>query len=151
MEDCIPEKAQAKVIFSSRIYVAIWLLIILWSIVASSWMPLLYFVLPQFCGKTLHKIVAFTQHAGLARNIKDHRFSTREMYLNPILSFLYWKMEYHLTHHMFPTVPSYNLDKLHHHIKDQLPKPNYGLIDACLLYTSPSPRDRTRSRMPSSA
>ena len=26
-----------------------------------------------------------------------------------------------------------------------------GLADACLLYTSPSPRDRTRSRMPSSA
>ena len=25
------------------------------------------------------------------------------------------------------------------------------LIDSCLLYTSPSPRDRTRSRMPSSA
>ena len=25
------------------------------------------------------------------------------------------------------------------------------LIDFCLLYTSPSPRDRTRSRMPSSA
>ena len=26
-----------------------------------------------------------------------------------------------------------------------------GLIGLCLLYTSPSPRDRTRSRMPSSA
>ena len=26
-----------------------------------------------------------------------------------------------------------------------------GLSGACLLYTSPSPRDRTRSRMPSSA
>ena len=26
-----------------------------------------------------------------------------------------------------------------------------GLAEACLLYTSPSPRDRTRSRMPSSA
>ena len=25
------------------------------------------------------------------------------------------------------------------------------IINACLLYTSPSPRDRTRSRMPSSA
>ena len=25
------------------------------------------------------------------------------------------------------------------------------LVDTCLLYTSPSPRDRTRSRMPSSA
>ena len=39
-------------------------------------------------------------------------------------------MEYHLTHHMFPTVPSYNLDKLHRLIKNQLPKPNNGLIDA---------------------
>ena len=26
-----------------------------------------------------------------------------------------------------------------------------GLFEVCLLYTSPSPRDRTRSRMPSSA
>ena len=26
-----------------------------------------------------------------------------------------------------------------------------GGLDICLLYTSPSPRDRTRSRMPSSA
>ena len=130
MEECIPENAQAKAILNSRIYVVVWSLIALWSILASSWMPILYFLLPHFYGKTLHKLVAFTQHAGLARNIKDHRFSSREMYLNPILSFLYWKMEYHLTHHMFPTVPSYNLDKLHHHIKDQLPKTNNGLIDA---------------------
>ena len=26
-----------------------------------------------------------------------------------------------------------------------------GVSESCLLYTSPSPRDRTRSRMPSSA
>ena len=28
---------------------------------------------------------------------------------------------------------------------------NLAFGDGCLLYTSPSPRDRTRSRMPSSA
>ena len=27
----------------------------------------------------------------------------------------------------------------------------YGMVLACLLYTSPSPRDRQKSRMPSSA
>ena len=112
MQDCIPENVQSKATYISRIYVVIWSLIVLWSILTSSWMPMLYFLLPQFYGKTLHKLVAFTQHAGLARNIKDHRFSTREKYLNPILSFLYWKMEYHLEHHMFPTVPAYNLKKL---------------------------------------
>ena len=30
-------------------------------------------------------------------------------------------------------------------------KKNQHIYNACLLYTSPSPRDRTRSRMPSSA
>ena len=33
----------------------------------------------------------------------------------------------------------------------RLAKPSIGEGDNCLLYTSPSPRDRTRSRMPSSA
>ena len=28
---------------------------------------------------------------------------------------------------------------------------NYSIFPACLLYTSPSPRDRQKSRMPSSA
>ena len=130
MKESIPENAHAKSVFHSRVFIIIWLAIILWSILLQSWLPMLYILLPQYYGKTLHKLVAFTQHAGLARNVKDHRFSSREMYLNPLLSFLYWKMEYHLTHHMFPTVPSYNLDKLHHHIKDQLPKTNNGLIDA---------------------
>ena len=34
---------------------------------------------------------------------------------------------------------------------DRLARSLRQLIDTCLLYTSPSPRDRTRSRMPSSA
>ena len=33
----------------------------------------------------------------------------------------------------------------------QFPNLLLGFALACLLYTSPSPRDRTRSRMPSSA
>ena len=130
MKDSIPDKSKPKSILISRIYVSIWLLIILFSIYINSWLPVLYFVLPHFYGKTLHKLLAFTQHAGLARNVKDLRLSAREMYLNPMLSFLYWKMEYHCVHHMFPMVPSYNLDKLHDHLKDQLPKTNTGLIDA---------------------
>jgi len=34
---------------------------------------------------------------------------------------------------------------------DQFAKQQVGIPLTCLLYTSPSPRDRTRSRMPSSA
>ena len=34
---------------------------------------------------------------------------------------------------------------------ESLLRMNEIMIETCLLYTSPSPRDRTRSRMPSSA
>ena len=34
---------------------------------------------------------------------------------------------------------------------DLLERTVEAIIESCLLYTSPSPRDRTRSRMPSSA
>ena len=36
-------------------------------------------------------------------------------------------------------------------IKEILEDDDITLKEVCLLYTSPSPRDRTRSRMPSSA
>ena len=39
-------------------------------------------------------------------------------------------MEYHVEHHMFPSVPSYNLPKLSKLIKDQLPEANTSLFDA---------------------
>ena len=71
-----------------------------------------------------------TQHAGLAFDVKDHRVNTRTVILNPILRWLYIKLEYHIEHHMYPQVPWYNLPKLHKIIKNQLPKPNYGLISA---------------------
>ena len=37
------------------------------------------------------------------------------------------------------------------HEYDHMKRLNRGELSYCLLYTSPSPRDRTRSRMPSSA
>ena len=38
------------------------------------------------------------------------------------------------------------------HVNDEIVKLTNEIMDKnCLLYTSPSPRDRTRSRMPSSA
>ena len=39
-------------------------------------------------------------------------------------------MEYHIEHHMFPTVPSHNLPKLHEMIKDQMPPIRKGLWGA---------------------
>ena len=122
MVDCIPEDQRSKCINSSRIFVLLWMAILLSGILTNSILPILLFLLPTFF-RSLNMIWGLTQHMGLKEDTKDHRESTRSVRLNPIFSFIYWKMEYHIEHHMFPMVPSYNLPKLYDAIKDQLPKP----------------------------
>ena len=122
MEECIPDHKKQSCIFVSRIYVLLWIFIIIFSMIINSVLPIFLFLIPKFFA-TLNIIWGLTQHIGLQDKVKDHRLSTRSIRLNPILSFIYWNMEYHIEHHMFPSVPSYNLPKLHEAIKDQLPKP----------------------------
>ena len=130
MEQCIPKKERSKCRNFARIHLGIWLITITISVIYQTWLPVLFVVLPGFYGKTLIALFGLMQHAGLHENIKDHRLSTRTVYLNPIFSFLYWHMEYHIEHHMFPTVPSHNLPKLHNLIKNQMPKAKNGLWSA---------------------
>ena len=129
MKVCIPEKERDKCRNSARIHVGLWIVTAVVSLNFNSWLPLIYIVLPVFYGNTHRVMCGLTQHTGLHDDIKDHRYSTRTVILNPISSFLYWQMEYHIEHHVFPIVPSYNLPKLHELIKDQLPPPKKGFID----------------------
>ncbi len=122
MKECIPKEKKSICILSSRIFVILWLSIIIFSLYIGSLLPIMLFLVPKFF-ISLNVLWGLTQHMCLKKDTKDHRESTRSVRLNPIFSFIYWKMEYHIEHHMFPMVPSYNLPKLHEIIKDQLPKP----------------------------
>ena len=124
-----PKDQKKKIIWNSRVYVFIWLSVIAFSFYIESILPILYIILPTYYGKPIWFAVNVTQHLAAAVNTKDHRLSTYSIKLNPILSFLYWKMEYHLEHHLFPMVPSYNLNKIRNEIKYQIPKPFNGLYD----------------------
>ena len=129
MEDCIPENQRSKCRLISRIHLSIWILSFLLSFYLLNPLPALLIFFPRYWGNIINSF-NMTQHIGLPENIKDHRYTTRSVKFNPIFSFLYWHMEYHVEHHMFPTIPSYNLPKLNKLIKDQLPKPNSSLFDA---------------------
>ena len=124
-----PTEQKKKIIWNSRLYLFIWLSVFIYSFYIWSILPILYIILPTYIGKPIWFMVNVTQHLAAKVGTKDHRLSTYSLKLNPILSFLYWKMEYHLEHHMFPMVPSYNLKKLQNEIKDQIPKPFNGLYD----------------------
>ena len=70
-----------------------------------------------------------TQHVGLTDKVSDFRLNTRTIYLNPIVRFLYWHMNYHIEHHMFAAEPCYRLARLHRAIAHDLPPTTNGLIE----------------------
>jgi fatty acid desaturase len=43
---------------------------------------------------------------------------------------LYWNMNYHIEHHLYPTVPFHALPALNAAIRDQLPEPSASLLAA---------------------
>jgi fatty acid desaturase len=86
--------------------------------------------LPRIYGCWHMLLTGILQHGGLADNVTDHRLNSRTVYMNPISRFLYWNMNYHVEHHMFPMVPFHALPRLHELIKHDLPEPNPSMWHA---------------------
>lgn len=70
--------------------------------------------LAPFSCSLLNKILAKAQHHGLVtyKDMGPLQFS-RTLVLPRILGFIYANMNYHAEHHLAPTVPFYNLPKMH--------------------------------------
>ena len=119
----LPKSEYSTVIFKARVYIAIYLVVIALAIVYQSILPLMFIGLPLFFGSWLMPVYGLTQHAGLQENVLDHRLNCRTVYMNRINRYLYWNMNYHIEHHMFPLVPYHALPKLHELMKKDCPKP----------------------------
>jgi fatty acid desaturase len=119
----VPESERNKVYRTSRIWLAIYAAVILIAVLSHSWLPLVLIGGPRFYGAFMAQIYDLTQHAGLGENVLDHRLNSRTVLMNPINRFLYWNMNYHIEHHMFPMVPYHQLPALHEEIKKDVPTP----------------------------
>ena len=126
----IPEQEQAGVIRIARIWVVIYAGVIALALAMGSILPLMVIGLPRLYGAWHHVLTGVMQHAGLAENVTDHRLNSRTVLINPVSRFIYWNMNYHVEHHMFPMVPYHRLPDLHAAIKHDLPAPNRSMWEA---------------------
>lgn len=126
----IPETEHRTIFFKARIYVLIYASVIGACVYTGSILPLMFIGLPTLYGSWLMPIYGLTQHAGLAENVLDHRMNCRTVYMNPVHRYLYWNMNYHVEHHMFPLVPYHQLPRLHALVKADMPTPYSSLTDA---------------------
>ena len=126
----IPASEYDKVFSRARAYLIIYGVVVGLALYYRDILPLMYVGLPTLYGSWLMPIYGYTQHAGLAENVLDHRLNCRTVYLNPVHRYLYWNMNYHVEHHMFPLVPYHNLPRLHAWVKADMPRPYRGLLEA---------------------
>lgn len=97
--------------------------------VTGNWILIPIVVVPQYF-PWLSAMCGVPQHAGLPSNVNDFRKCCRTMILDPVSSYLYWNMNYHVEHHMYPAVPFFRLPQLHERIRADCPVPCKGLIAA---------------------
>jgi len=92
------------------------------AIYSENWALPLVLSTQQFTANWLKHFVGLPMHCGLRSDVADFRKCVRSITLDPISEFLYWRMNWHLEHHMFAGVPCYNLKKLHKAVADDMPK-----------------------------
>jgi fatty acid desaturase len=126
----IPVSEQPKAVLVARVHIAIYLLTIVAAFALRSWLPLMLIGLPRLYGCWHMVLVGLLQHGALADNVIDHRLNSRTVYMNPLSRFVYWNMNYHVEHHMFPMIPFHALPQLHELIKHDLPTPNPSMLHA---------------------
>lgn len=119
----IPESEKPKVVRVARVWVGIYAATIALALATGSILPLMVIGLPRLYGAWHHVLTGLLQHGGLADNVIDHRLNSRTVYMNPVSRFVYWNMNYHVEHHMFPMVPYHALPRLHALIRHDLPEP----------------------------
>ncbi len=120
----IPKNEHHKVVRVARFWVLIYIGTISISVLVQSWLPLLLVGTPRLYGAWHHVMTGMLQHGGLADNVTDHRLNTRTVLMNPVSRFIYWNMNYHVEHHMYPKVPYHALPALHNLVSHDLPPPS---------------------------
>ena len=126
----IPERERPRVFRVARAWVAIYAATILAAVAFQSWIPVLLVGTPRLYGAWHHVMTGLLQHGGLADNVTDHRLNSRTVHMNPVSRFIYWNMNYHVEHHMFPMVPYHALPRLHDLIRHDLPPPSASIPEA---------------------
>lgn len=128
--DYVPQPEQRRMIRIARIWTAIYGATIAMAIGLGTVLPLMLIGLPRLYGAWHHIVTGLIQHGGLADDVTDHRLNTRTVYMNPVSRFIYWNMNYHIEHHMFPMVPYHALPRLHELVKHDMPAPSPSILAA---------------------
>ena len=99
------------------------LAVVVVAILFRRWELIAFITLAWQIGSNFESLWHHTEHITRLYNVTDQRLATRSIRVSPLIRLIYWGLDDHIDHHMFPQVPSRNLPRLHKILSKKLPEP----------------------------
>ena len=114
----VPAKARQKIAISAGLQLAVYVAGIT-SIVMGYPYALYFFFLPAILAQPLLRAILIAEHTGCS-NDEDGLTNTRTTLTSLPIRLLMWNMPYHTEHHLYPSIPFYQLPKAHTELREKL-------------------------------
>lgn len=127
----VPDNELPRIYFEARVMLALYAAIGVGAVVAQSWAPMIYWLIPLTIGRPVQHAIRAADHAGCLEgpNLKHH---VRTVITDPVTQFLCWNMNFHSMHHLAPSAPFHALPALHEAVGDKLYNSKRGYCAAQL-------------------
>jgi fatty acid desaturase len=122
-----PASELPKLKWGARAFLTVYLVLALAILLGADYL-FWYLVLPRVLGNPVLFLYTIIQHVDMEEDQLDLRRSTRSFRTNAFSRFIYMNMNYHVEHHMYPTVPFHALPALGEAVRNQLPEPDPGFF-----------------------
>jgi fatty acid desaturase len=124
MRDHCSEKDIRAIRIESLLILIIHVAVAAAAIAFQVWELLAFVTLAWHIGSPMEILWHATKHIGRPYNVNDHRLNTRSVRVSGFIKLIFWGLDDHVDHHLYPVVPSKNLPKLHRLLEKDLPDPN---------------------------
>lgn len=128
----VPADRVSQLVWGARCFLAGYILILASALILHSAFLLVAFFGARLAGGWIVQLFINSQHMCMSEAVADHRLSTRSLNCTLPERVLYWNMNFHVEHHLYPGIPFHALPKLNQLIAQELPEPTAGAVRANL-------------------
>jgi fatty acid desaturase len=126
----IPAAKLTQMKWGARAFLLGDLAILAIALATHSWFIIVAIPVARLAGGWIVQLFINSQHMCMSEAVPDHRYSTRSLDCWLPTRLLYWNMNYHIEHHLYPGVPFHALPRINELIRNQLPRPARGVLAA---------------------
>ena len=129
----IPENARRKIAISAGLQIGVYVAAFA-SIAMGYTFALYYFYLPVLLAQPILRAILLAEHTGCT-NDENGLTNTRTTLTNSLVRLLMWNMPYHTEHHLYPSIPFYQLPRAHGELKAKLAHlaPSYVVANQIII------------------